>query len=131
MAANVERFRAADINVLAITQAKPELLTRFLRNTPLPFPLVGDPDRAAYRALSLGRTNWFSFIRPSVLFGFARHVVAGVRPRVPYWGQDVLQLGGDFLLDRAGRVVFAHRSRTAVDRPGVDTLLAAAGAPAH
>jgi hypothetical protein len=38
----------------------------------------------------------------------------------------VLQLGGDFLLDRAGRLVFAHRSANPADRPTMAALLAAA-----
>lgn len=126
MAANVERLRAAGVSALVVSQAKPAVLATFLRRHPQPVPVVCDPDRAGYRAFGLERTSWLSFFRPSVMWGYLRLIVRGGKVRVPYPDEDVLQLGGDFLLDREGRVVFAHPSRTATDRPGIDTLLAAA-----
>ncbi len=123
VAANLERFRAAGVNALAVSQAKPAVLAAFLRTSPQPFPVVCDPDRVAYRAFGLERASWASFFRPKVLWGYLRLIRRGGKVRRPYPGEDVRQLGGDFLLDRAGRVVFAHRSRTATDRPGVEELL--------
>lgn len=131
VAANVERLRAAGVNVLVISQAKPAVLATFLRNHPQPVPVVGDPDRAAYRAFGLERTSWLSFFRPSVMWGYLRLMFRGGKVRKPYPGEDVLQLGGDFLIDRSGRVVYAYRSRTATDRPGIDALLAAANRPSE
>lgn len=126
VAANVGRLRAAGVSVLTVSQATPAVLATFLRARPQPVPVVCDPDRAGYRAFGLGRTSWPNFFRPSVVWNYLRLVARGGRVRMPYPGEDVLQLGGDFLLDRAGRVVFAYRSRTATDRPGIDALLAAA-----
>ncbi|HET6575733.1 MAG TPA: SelL-related redox protein [Fimbriiglobus sp.] len=126
VAANGERLRAASVGVLAVSQATPAVLATFLRDHPQPVPVVCDPDRAGYRAFGLERTSWLSFFRPSVMGGYLRLMFRGGKVRRPYPGEDVLQLGGDFLLDRAGRVVFAYPSRTATDRPGVDVLLAAA-----
>jgi peroxiredoxin len=125
VAANVGRLQAAGVRVLAISQATPAVLATFLRDHLQPVPVVCDPDRAGYRAFGLERTSWLSFFRPSVLWGYLRLIARGGRVRKPYPGEDVLQLGGDFLLDRSGRVVFAHPSRAATDRPGIDVLLAA------
>jgi peroxiredoxin len=125
VAANVEHLRAADVSVLVVSQARPAVLATFLRDHPQPVPVVCDPDRAGYRAFGLERTSWLSFFRPSVMGGYLRLIFRGGKVRKPYPGEDVLQLGGDFLLDRAGRVVFAHPSRTATDRPSIDVLLAA------
>ncbi len=127
VAANVERFRAAGVNVLAVSQARPETLAVFLRKFPQPFSVVCDTGRAAYRAFGLERTGWLSFFRPRVVWGYLRLILHGGQVRKRYPDEDVLQLGGDFLLDRAGRITFAYRSRTATDRPTVATLLAAAG----
>ena len=129
VAANVERLRAAGVSVLIVSQAQPAVLATFLRRHPQPFPVVCDPDRAVYRAFGLERTHWLNFFRPAVVWRYLRLVVRGGKVRMPYPGEDVLQLGGDFLLDRTGRVVFAYRSRTATDRPGIDALLAAASRP--
>jgi hypothetical protein len=126
VAANVERLRAAGVNVLVVSQATPTVLARYLKHHPQPVPVVGDPDRAAYRAFGLERTSWPGLMRPAVLARYLGLMLRGYLFRVPYRGEDVLQLGGDFLLDRVGRVVFAYPSRTATDRPGIDELLAAA-----
>ena len=48
------------------------------------------------------------------------------RGRMPRMARDdVHQLGGDFVLDRTGRVVFEYRSRDPADRPSVSELLEA------
>jgi hypothetical protein len=36
---------------------------------------------------------------------------------------DTLQLGGDFVVDRDGRLAYAYRSRGPDDRPSVDDLV--------
>jgi peroxiredoxin len=123
VAANVERFREASTNVVAVSQAKPAMLAMFLRHSPQPFPVVCDPDRTTYRAFGLERTSFWSFLRPSVLWGYLRLIFRGSKVLLPYEGEDVYQLGGDFLLDRTGRITYAYRSRTATDRPTIQTLL--------
>ena len=129
MAASRERFRAAGAGTLVVCQAKPTVLAMFLRNQPPPVPFVCDPDRAAYRAFGLEETTWLSFFRLSVLWGYVKLMARGGRLRRPYEGENVLQLGGDFVLDCDGRVVFAYRSRFATDRPTVAALLAALRTP--
>lgn len=40
-----------------------------------------------------------------------------------YGKDDFYQAGGDFLVDRQGRILYAHRSIDPSDRPTVETLL--------
>jgi len=40
--------------------------------------------------------------------------------------EDTLQLGGDFVVGRDGRLVYVYRSKGPADRPPVDDLIAAA-----
>jgi hypothetical protein len=40
-----------------------------------------------------------------------------------YAGDDIYQAGGDFLLDRDGNILFAHRSQDPSDRPSASRLL--------
>jgi hypothetical protein len=125
LAANVERFRQAGCAILIVTQAKPEVLRRFLDRHPQPFPVVGDPERAAYRAFGLERTGWLTFFKPRVLWGYIRLMLRGEKVRKPYDGEDVRQLGGDFLLNAAGRTVWSYTSADPTERPGVEELLRA------
>jgi peroxiredoxin len=121
----LEEFHRLGAAVLVVSQARPELLATFLRAQPLPFALVGDPERAAYRAFGLERTSWAALLRPGVILRYLGHLIRGVRPQPIQQGEDVLQLGGDFILDGEGRLVYAYRSAEPTDRPAVEVLLQA------
>jgi peroxiredoxin len=116
-------FRALGAQVVAITQSKPEVLAAQLRTEPRPFPFLCDPERQAYRAFGLERGSKAMFFRPRVLLHYLRQMLRGWRIRRPGLGEDVLQLGGDFILDGNGRVAFAHPSTDPSDRPAMDMLL--------
>jgi hypothetical protein len=137
-----DRFAARGCAVLVVTQAKPEVLSLYLSRFELTVPcngtggsgrdgrgpevpLVCDPDRAAYAAFGLERTGWLTFFKPRVLWGYLRGMWKGHRVKKPYAGEDVLQLGGDFILTRERRLVFAYPSADPIDRPVIADLLAA------
>jgi hypothetical protein len=125
VAAARDTFAARGCSVLVVSQAKPELLAHYVARTQLPVPVVCDPARAAYAAFGLERTNWFTFFKPRVLWGYFRGMFKGYRVRAPNRGEDVLQLGGDFVLSRERKLLFAYRSADPTDRPTVTDLLAA------
>jgi hypothetical protein len=89
---------------------RPELLAVFLREQPLPFPAVADPGRVAYRAFGLARTSWATMLRPGVILRYLRLIFRGWRLQLVREGEDILQLGGDFVLDQDGRLTYAYRS---------------------
>jgi peroxiredoxin len=111
------------VNVLVVSQAQPEVLAAFLHKEPLDFPAAADPERAAYRAFGLERTSWAAFFRPQAVRRYLSHLVHGWLPQGLQRGEDVLQLGGDFILDGDGRLVYAHRSSEPTDRPPAEALL--------
>lgn len=127
MAAARQEFADAGVSILIVSQAKPAIAALFLRHFPQPVSLVCDPERRLYRLLGLERTHWWNFLRPTVLFGYLGHIRRGMRILKPYEGEDVYQLGGDFLFDRAGRIVYAYRSQDATDRPTVREILQSLG----
>lgn len=43
----------------------------------------------------------------------------------------VFQMGGDFLLDKTGKVLFSHYCKTPLDRPNLEDLLRAAEPTEH
>ena len=115
--------RSLGAELVAITPSRPDVLAAQLRAEPRPFPFLCDPERRAYRAFGLERGGWGMFFRPRVLAHYFRQMARGWLPGRPNPGEDVLQLGGDFILDNRGRVVFAHRSADPSDRPSADELL--------
>lgn len=120
-----EEFRRLGAEILVVTQARPDLLAVFLREQPLPFPAVADPGRIAYRAFGLERTSWATMLRPDVILRYLRLIFRGWRPQQAHEGEDILQLGGDFVLDGKRRLTHAYRSAEPTDRPAVEALLQA------
>jgi peroxiredoxin len=84
-------------------------------------PTLGDPDRVAYRAYGLGRLPWHRVITVKTLLLYAGFLLRGRLPQPP--GQDVMQQGGDFIVDGQGIVRFAHAGRSPDDRPPVENLI--------
>lgn len=125
MVAAREQLAARGCSVLVVTQAQPKWLAHYTERTNWGVPLTCDPDRRAYAAFGLERTKWRTFFNPRVLWGYFRAMFRGYRVRAPYAGEDLLQLGGDFVLARDRRVVYARRSANPTDRPAVADLLAA------
>lgn len=113
-----------DVRVVVITFTPPGLVRKFLDETPMPFPVLSDPERDAYRFFNMRRASILSFFKPRVLLGYLRRFLSGVKPRKPV-DRDMLQLGGDILLDANGDVVWRWISQDATDRPSPEDLRAA------
>ena len=116
-------FEHLGAGVVAVSLGRPEQLAAYRRTTPWPFPVVCDPERAAYRLFGLERTRWRTFFRPGILVRYLRLMTRGWRLRAANAGEDLLQLGGDFVIDRGRRLVYAYRSAEPTDRPPVAALL--------
>lgn len=116
-------FVATGAVVLAVAHSSLEVLREYLKTRSWSFEVVTDPDRAAYSRLELGRAAVWDYFRPKVLAGYLRAVSRGWRVRRPYGGEDLHQLGGDFILDRQHRLRFAWRSADPTDRPSAEQLL--------
>ena len=117
-------FEAAGADVVAVFQYDAQATQRFCDGRDVPFDCLGDPDRAAYAAVSLGRGSPVQIVNPKVairFLGAARHGVFGGPPQ----GGDVAQLPGTFVVGRDGQVVLAHYSRSSADNPAVDDVLGA------
>lgn len=110
-------------NVLVLSFTPPERVKTYIERYPQPFPVASDPGMRAYRAFALGRAGVGSFFRPKVIWHFLKLMFSGWMPRKPGKGEDVLQLGGDFILDREQRLVYAHPSGEASDRPKASAIV--------
>ena len=111
--------------MLVVSFARPDKVAAFLAKYPQPFLVVCDPTLAAYREFQLGRTSWLSFARPDVTARFIKMLFRGQKLAKPDPADDLLQLGGDFVLDRDRRLTYSHPSSEATDRPSGEELLAA------
>ena len=119
MREHLDEIRQAGADVLVVTQSKPAAVAAMT----LPLATVCDPERTAYRYFGLDRGRWSMFLRGNVLMRYLRLIFTGWRPHSGEAGEDMLQLGGDFILSSDRRLVYAYRSNDPADRPKVSELV--------
>ena len=118
-----DRIARAGGSVVFVAHDTPQRVgAGLLRGIDLPWPVLVDLDRIAYRAWGLRRASFRTvWLDPTVWARYGRLLLGGQRLR--RLGGDTLQLGGDFVLDADGVITWA-RPQHADDRPPVGVLLA-------
>ncbi len=113
---------ALDVRVVVVSFAAPASLAAYRARFGLDGAvLLSDADREAYAAFGFGRaTRRRVWLDPRVWRRYATLLARGRRPEPP--SEDVLQLGGDVLCGRDGRVTWVHRSQGPEDRPTVAAI---------
>ena len=115
-------FDRRSVSIAVVSFAEASTLVRYQEIHRWPFTILADPERVAYRALALERLAGWRVISPKTLKLYMKLFRQGMKSE-DYGKQDIYQSGGDFLLDRGGNILFAHRSHEPADRPTVKTLL--------
>ena len=114
---------AIPADVVLVAFDEPSLLgAKILRDLELPYPLLLDFERRTYADWGMGRTNIFgAMLAPSLNWRYLKLLLRGER----FLGMapDMYQLGGDFVVDRDGRIAFAHRMRDNGDRAAAAVLI--------
>jgi len=109
--------------VVLVTFTDPDNLDNYRNTNPVPFPILIDPDRSAYRAYGLGRGS----VRRVWGWRAARRYLEIIRNgglrdlRRPT--EDTLQLGGDFVVAPDGILAWGFWGEGPDDRPSVDDLI--------
>ena len=112
-----------DAEVAVVTFTPRDRLGAYRRRLNVPFALLSDAERTAYGAYGLGRGAWWRVYGPGAWRAYARLLAEGRRFERPT--EDTLQLGGDFVVGRDGRLAYAYRGASPDDRPAVADLVAA------
>lgn len=122
----VTRFKAEferrGVSIVVVSFADPAKLVDYEKQRQWPFAILVDPERKTYQAFSLKRLSWFRVFSPATLKLYVKLFRDGMK-RDDYGKDDIYQSGGDFVVDREGHILFAHRSRDPADRPPVTKLL--------
>jgi peroxiredoxin len=111
------------VDVVVISFAPPEQVANYIVESPQPFLVLSDATLAAYGAFGLRRGSLGSMLRPRVIGRYLLHILRGWLPKKSAAGQDVFQLGGDFVFDRDGVLRYAHPAAEPTDRPSAAHLL--------
>ena len=116
------RFVEAGGGIAIVTMGSPEQASGFRQRLALPFPVLADPDRQAYRAFHLGRGGVLQIAGPRVWLPGIKALFRGGAGK-PIG--DVRQMPGAFVIDRQGLVRFSHYARHSADYPSHEEMIAA------
>ena len=122
MQSSQSEFSRRGVSIIVISFAEPRVLVRYQEYHKWPFAILADPHRRAYEAFALPRLSWWRVFSPATLKLYFRLLRQGKKSQ-DYGKEDIQQAGGDFLIDREGNILFAHRSREPADRPTPERLL--------
>jgi peroxiredoxin len=117
----------AGLQIVVIAPDHPEAAARFATQLRLPFPILCDPTREAYRAYGLTEGSFGQLVNPRVIVRGIGAVARGTLQGKPD-RQNARQLPGTVIIDHEGRIRFQHRARDASDHLAVRRLLHAAEA---
>lgn len=93
-----------------------------LHDVALPFPLLLDRTRETYARWGMGRMGLTgAMLSPSLSWRYLKLLAKG--ERFLGFAPDMFQLGGDFLVDKQGTLVFAYRMRNNGDHADTGTVL--------
>ncbi|KAM9341598.1 selenoprotein L [Symphorus nematophorus] len=123
---NQRSLDAHSIEVVVVSFGCQEGAAHWLQETGCPFDMLLDSDRKMYVAFGLG-ASLKKVLNFSNMLLYAEYVVDNLEfPRgLPSIQDDMFQLGGDFVLDEHGRVLFSHCCQSPIDRPSVQDILSA------
>ena len=123
---SLSEFERRGLRVIAIGQGTGEEARSFCNKWGVEYPCLGDPQREGYKALELGRGNWWTVALRSLvtqpieaISQISKADMEGSRLK----STDVLQLGGVAIVDQHGTIRAIHRAETPQDMPSVDEVL--------
>jgi len=109
----------ADIRVISFTPI--EQLKTYQKNISGQFYLYSDTDRKFYHAMGLKRAGFFHIFHPKTIFQYTKYAIQG--KKIQSTQEDVYQLGGDFIVNSAGELVYVFRGERPDDRPTPKEML--------
>ena len=122
IASQVEQFGELNCEVVVVARAVREDGLKWLETTGYTFPLLLDINRELYKCFGLGRSVAGVWTIAAII-GYAEEKLAGIPSAPHYPGDDLHTMGGDFIVDSAGKPVYIYCSKTSQDRPDVCELL--------
>lgn len=126
LAAEIERhgagFADAGVDVALVGCGSLEEAAAFRSKLQLTTSLYNDSERAAYAAYCIGEATAGTVLHAKVIAGGVRALAKGYVPRRS--SGNMLQLQGQFLVDREGIIRSVSRPRLMSDIPSASALLA-------
>lgn len=116
-----EEFRELGAEVVAVSFEPLERLKKQAEDMRLTFPILSDPGLEAYRAYGVRRGSFRDVVNVGAAWQFLKLLFKG---RLVVAGHgDIMQLGGDFIINEEGLLKYSHPADRSQDQAAVDVLL--------
>lgn len=126
-----ENFTKLGVAIIVVAPSKAEFIKQFLEAFgPFPFPIVGDPKRAAYKGMGHQTMPKWKLLSMAT-FGFLTGKVKEFFPKDEHKKkfvlssmktQDVYIQGGSWLLSASGDVLWKHIDKSPQDHAKLSTI---------
>lgn len=121
---NQKLLQSQGVRVVVVSFGCRNGAAHWIRETGCDYDMLLDPQRQLYIAFSLGSSLWKVLnFRNMLVYG--EHVAQDLEfpKELPSIQDDMFQLGGDFVLDEHGTVLFSHCCQSPIDRPSIYRIL--------
>ena len=110
------------IGILGIIPGNAQLITSLAIQDDLRFPLISDPQYHWHQWMGLGRFSLKAFLRPSVIAKYILGILKGRLISKTGPDADLMRQGGELLLTKEGKPLWAFRSQNPTNRPDLKEL---------
>ena len=116
-----EEIRELGAEVVAVSFEPLHRLKEQVEDMRLTFPILSDPGLETYRAYGVRRGSFRDVFNVGAGLQFLKLLFKG---RLVLAGHgDIMQLGGDFIINEEGLLKYSHPASRAQDQADVDVLL--------
>jgi peroxiredoxin len=119
---------AANKRLIIIGCGQPTLIEQYAKDTKCPFPIYTDPTQKLYDAFGMIRTLSLGdkkpdYIKSSFLSNVGKSALSQLSAgRCMFQGGDIRQVGGEYLINARGDIIWSHSMKNTADHVEVKEL---------
>jgi alkyl hydroperoxide reductase subunit AhpC len=116
-----EEFGKLNVKIVVVTFEADFLSRNYVEETSLTWPLIIDENRELYRSYGMLSASFWNIWGPKTWLAYLKEIMKGQKLKKSE--ADVMQRGGDVLIDPNGIVRMHHVGKGPADRPSVEMIL--------
>lgn len=130
-----QELEKSNKRLIIIGCGQPNLIKQYVKDTTCPFAMYADPTQKLYDALGMIRTLSLAekrpdYIKSSFLVNVAKSAVCQFSSGTAmFQGGDIRQVGGEYLLNQQGDILWSHNMKNTQDHVEVIELRRVLGLP--
>jgi AhpC/TSA antioxidant enzyme len=116
-----EEFNKLNVKIVVVTFEVNVASQNYAEETSLTWPLIIDKNRELYRSYGMLSASFWDIWGPKTWLAYLKEIIKGQKLKKSEG--DIMQRGGDVLIDPNGIVLMHHVGEGPADRPSVKMIL--------